>query len=157
MYSLLFHDDVFIPEDAKNQVRNLQTQMKSYFLSKHFEEHLNNQDKEDRSHTYFKNFVINILNEQISDSYHIYNAFEVEFSKDYHFFKKSGWFVTKFCIRVPYKHDEDIAFVFRPQYQNGKVVDFMVVTAWINHKEDNHKTLDTTKYCSKKMWEEKNS
>ena len=157
MYSILFHSDVFMLDDAKNQVVSLQRKMKSYFLSKHFQEHLDNQNQEDRSHTYFKNFVLNILNEQVSDYYRLYPAFEVEYSKDYHFFKKSGWFVTKFCIRVPYKQDEDIAFVFRPMYKDGEVVDFMVVTAWINHKNDNHKTLDTTKYCSKEMWKEKNS
>lgn len=157
MYSILFHSDVFMVEDAKNQVVNLQRKMKSYFLSRHFQEHLDNQNQEDRSHTYFKNFVLNILNEQVSDYYRLYSAFEVEYSKDYHFFKKSGWFVTKFCIRVPYKQDEDIAFVFRPMYKDGEVVDFMVVTAWINHKNDNHKTLDTTKYCSKEEWNKINS
>ena len=157
MFSILFHKDVFIPEDAKNQVVSLQRKMKSYFLSSHFKNHLDNQDKEDRSHTYFKNFVINILNEQASNNYKVYSAFEVEYSKDYHMFKKSGWFVTKFCIRVPYKQDEDIAFVFRPMYKNGEITNFMVVTAWINHNKDNHATLDTTKYCSKEMWEKKNS
>ena len=152
MFSKLFHSDVFIPEGAVNQVSKLQANMKSYFLSAHFEKHLNNQLVEDRSHKYFKNFVLNILNEQTSKNFHLYKAFEVEFSKDYHFFNKPGWFVTKFCIRVPYKNDEDIAFVFRPQYKNGNVIDFMVVTAWINHKNDNHNTLDTTKYCSEKEW-----
>ena len=65
MYSILFHSDVFMLDDAKNQVVSLQRKMKSYFLSKHFQEHLDNQNQEVRSHTYFKNFVLNILNEQI--------------------------------------------------------------------------------------------
>ena len=157
MYSILFHSDVFVPQGAQEQVLNLQKIMKSYFLSKHFQEHLDNQEIEDRSHKYFKNAVINNLNEMISDSRTLRKAFEIELSKDYHFFKKSGWFVTKFCIRLSYSQIEDLVVVLRPQYKETNVVDFMVVTAWINDNRDNHKTLDTTKYCSKEKWDEINA
>ena len=157
MYSILFHSDVFVPQGAQEQVLNLQKIMKSYFLSKHFQEHLDNQEIEDRSHKYFKNVVINNLNEMISDSRTLRKAFEIELSKDYHFFKKSGWFVTKFCIRLSYSQIEDLVVVLRPQYKETNVVDFMVVTAWINDNRDNHKTLDTTKYCSKEKWDEINA
>ena len=157
MYSILFHSDVFVPQGAQEQVLNLQKIMKSYFLSGHFQEHLDNQKIEDRSHKYFKDAVISNLNEMISDSRTLRKAFEIELSKDYHFFKKSGWFVTKFCIRLPYSQIEDLVVVIRPQYKETNVVDFMVVTAWINDNRDNHKTLDTTKYCSKEKWDEINA
>ena len=158
MYSILFHSDVFIPKGIQEVVLDLQKLMSGYFLSKHFEEHLTNQDSEDRSHTYFKNAVINDLNEMISDSRRLVKAFEIELSKDYHFFGLSGWFVTKYCIRLPYSNSQDLVVVIRPQWDRlNKKYDAsrnMIVTAWINHNQDDHKTLDVSKYCSKERWEE---
>ena len=62
MFRLLFHSDVFVPEGFQDIVKNLQLRLKDFQLSKHFEEHLNNQQDEDRSHRYFRNYVINTLN-----------------------------------------------------------------------------------------------
>jgi len=156
MFSLLFHENVFFPEGTEEAVLKLQRSMKNYFLSRHFEEHLNNQDTEDRSHTYFRNYVLNSLNQMISNSRVVRKPFEVELSKDYHFFKKSGWFVTKYCIRIPYDSTSDLVIVVRPQW-NSKTLTFdldrnMIVTAWINHKDDDHKTLDADKYCTRDKW-----
>ena len=156
MYSILLHTDVFCPEEAQNAVLDLQKHMKDYFLSNHFKEHLDNQETEDRSHTYFKNAVINNLNEMISDSRRLTKAFEIELSKDYHFFNKPGWFVTKYCIRLPYSYSHDLVVVIRPQWdkvnQKYDASKNMIVTAWINHNKDDHKTLDSSKYCSKENW-----
>ena len=161
MYSILFHESVFLPKEFEDAVLKLEGKMSGYFLSKHMQDHFDNQDNEDRSHRYFKNFVINTLNEQSSKFRRVLKPFEVEVSKDFHLFGKPGFFVTKYCIRLPYKHDKDIVIVIRPQWdkENKKYDESknMIVTAWINHNKDNHKTLDTTKYCSREMWEEKNS
>lgn len=156
MFSLLFHKDVFMPEGVNDVVLKLQNSMKDYFLSRHFEEHLNNQEIEDRSHTYFRNFVMNTLNQMISDNKPLKIPFEVELSKSYRDFGVSGWFVTKYCIRLPYSTTDDLVIVIRPQWdKDNKQYDVnrnMIVTAWINHNLDDHKTLDATKYCSKSKW-----
>lgn len=156
MYSKLFHKDVFLLKEVQDVVHQLQEKMSGYFLSKHFEEHLNNQDIEDRSHTYFRDCVMNSLNQMISDKRVVRDAFEVELSKDYHFFGKSGWFVTKYCIRIPYDADCDLVVVIRPQWNHAKqqydLSKNMIVTAWLNHNKDNHFTLDKSKYCDEFEW-----
>jgi len=159
MYSKLFHKDCFIPEGIQEVVHLFQEKMTGYFLSKHFENHLNNQDTEDRSHTYFRECVMNSLNQMISDTRTIHDAFEVELSKDYHYFGRAGWFVTKYCVRIPYDNDCDLVVVIRPQW-NKETFKFdmsknMIVTAWLNHNKDDHKTLDESKYCSKEEWQNK--
>lgn len=161
MFSVLFHKDVFMPQDAKNSSVVLNQAMNDYFLSKHFEEHLNNQASEDRSHTYFRNIVLNCLNEMCSYRKKVLEPFEVEYSKDFHFFGKLGWFVTKYCVRVPYGLNDDLVVVIRPQWDKIRhaydIDKNLIVTAWINHKNDAHSTLDASKYCSQEKWEELNS
>lgn len=156
MFSLLLHKDVFLPDEFKHSVIRLQAKMKSYYLSRHLQEHLDNQDNENRSHRYFRNFVVNTLNEMCSNSRRLVSPFEVEVSKDFHFFGKPGWFVTKFCIRLPYKINEDLVIVVRPRWdKNAKDYDynnFMITTAWLNSKDDSHKTLDANKYADLAEW-----
>ena len=151
--TLLFHSDVFVPEHAQKLVHQLQRNLKDYYLSKHFEEHLNNQYFEDRSHLYLKDIVENCLEDINTQSQ---DAFEVELTKSFKEFGTHAWLVTKYCIRIPYDNDTDLVIVIRPhwnkKYQCYNSRDNLIVTAWINHKEDNHKTLDTTKYCSKNRW-----
>jgi len=156
MFSVLLHKDVFIPDEFIQQVYSLEGKMKNYRLALHLQEHLNNQDKEDRSHRYFRNAVINTLNEMKSTSRKVLSPFEVEVSKDFHFFGKPGWFVTKYCVRLPFKQEEDLVIVVRPKYdkrnQDYDYNDFVIATAWVNHKDDSHKTLDESKYCSFEEW-----
>ena len=160
MYSLLFHKDVFIPEGIQGIVHLFQEKMTGYFLSKHFEEHLNNQETEDRSHTYFRDCVMTSLNKMLSSERILRDAFEVELSKDYHYFGRSGWFVTKYCIRIPYDDDCDLVVVIRPQWNKEKAKfemnNNMIVTAWLNNNKDNHYTLDASKYCDEITWKMKN-
>lgn len=156
MFSLLFHKDVFVPKGVQEQVLKLESKMTNYFLSQHFKEHLDNQENEDRSHTYFRNAVYNALKEMISDSRVFRSAFEIELSKCYKAFGVHDWIVTKYCIRLPYTLSSDLVVVIRPQWDiKTKTHDAsrnMIVTAWINHNKDDHKTLDTTKYCSEEFW-----
>ena len=156
MFSLLFHTDVFMPTEAKNTAVILNQAMTGYFLSRHFEEHLNNQESEDRSHTYFAYAVLNSLNDMCSKYKKTLWPFEVEYSKDFHFFGRPGWFVTKYCVRVPYSLTDDLVIVIRPQWNKiSNTYDFdrnKIVTAWLNHKKDDHKTLDASKYCTEEKW-----
>lgn len=160
MFSLLFHKDVFLPKDAKNSAIILNQKMTNYFLSKHFKEHLDNQENENRSHKYFRNVVFNCLNEMCSKYRKLLEPFEIELSKDYNFFGVSSWFVTKYCVRIQYDTTSDLVVVIRPQWDKEKkefdVSRNMIVTAWINHKDDAHSTLDESKYCSKDYWEKCN-
>ena len=157
MFSLLFHSDVFVPDGIQEQVAKIQRNMKAYNLSLHFQEHLNNQLTEDRSHTYFRNAVMNSLNQMISNDRVTRKAFEIELSKDYRFFGRPGFFVTKYCIRIPYDNQTDLVIVIRPKWNKEKgnydENNNLVATAWLNNKNDNHYTLDETKYCSEEEWE----
>lgn len=55
-------------------------------------------------------------------------AFEVE---------TDGHYLTKCVVRVGFNGKKDICIVFRKG---------LVVTAWLCNKDDNHKTLDKSKY-----------
>lgn len=149
MFTKLFHKELFYPEGTVVACDNLQRSLNTYFFSKHFEDHLQNQSVNDKKHRYLKDIVIECLNTLKTQPREV---FEVELGKDYHFFGKSGWFVTKYCCRIPYDSDKDLVVAIRPQYKDGKLVDNMIVTAWINHKYDAHYTLDKSKYCSEEDW-----
>lgn len=156
MYSLLFHKDIFIPDKTQESCELLQKHLTSFNFSKHLEEHCANQIVDDHSHRYLKEVLIECL-ETLKETPR--EAFEVELSKDYHFFKMNGWFVTKYCVRIPYSNKEDIVVSIRPIYTNVdgkslKIVKNLIVTAWMNHYKDNHVTLDSSKYCSKEQWEQ---
>ena len=151
MYSKLFHKDVFIPNNVQEIVKNYQEKFTGYRLSNHLKEHMKGYD--DRSHDYLEEALIKCLDtiQQCSQE-----AFEVELSKDYRYFGKSGWIVTKYCIRIPYCNTQDLVVSIRPFFdQQTKRFDFsknLIVTAWLNDKNDSHSTLDASKYCSQGEW-----
>ena len=149
MYRKLFHKDLFMPNNTQSSCNQLQSFLTNYKFSTHFKEHLDNQLIEDRKHRYLKDVVIECL-DTLKDNPK--EVFEVELSKDYHFFGKPGWFVTKYCCRIPYDNNKDLVVAIRPIYNKNVVEDNLIVTAWINHKKDNHCTLDKTKYCSEEEW-----
>lgn len=147
---LLFHKDVFMPSGVQEIVHKLQ-KCEDYYYSWHFKSHLSDQLVEDKSHTYLKDVVdkciANIKN-QCQD------AFEVELSKATNI-NDETWYVTKFCIRMRYDDNTDLAVVLRPQIDIScfRYTDSnLVVTAWINHRKDNHKTLNTLGYCDEEKW-----
>jgi hypothetical protein len=152
MFSLLFHKDVFMPNGVNAVVATCQKNFKDYHLTSHLvmDNILNSRD---RSHDYTEEEIHRCI-ETIGNGEPL-EAFEVELSKDYRYFGQSGWFVTKYCIRVPLSSTEDLAIVIRPQYNNeGKIQsnNNKVVTAWINARDDAHYTLDGSKYTSKENW-----
>lgn len=149
MFEKKFHKDVFIPEGADEACEALQKCLGKYFLSRHLQEHIDNQAGEDRSHRYLGEALKECLN-TLKDSPR--EVFEVVLGKDYHKFGKGGWFVTKYCCRIPYNDDQDIVVAIRPQYKGDAVVDNMVVTAWMNGRDDHHSTLRSEEYCSEEEW-----
>ena len=56
--------------------------------------------------------------------------------KPYEVEVENNLYVSKFCIRIPYDH-RDISLVFRKG---------LLVTAWLNNRDDLHSTLDVNKY-----------
>jgi hypothetical protein len=155
MQSLLFHKDVFMPEGVQSIVKNHQKSMKGYRLSEHFKSHIDNQ--EDRSHTYIESVIESCLATLPSNPQ---EAFEVEVTKDDNVYGILGWVVTKFCCRIPYDNYQDLVVVIRPQFNKHTMTfkpnDYLVVTAWMNAHLDSHTTLDPTKYCTEKDWNELN-
>lgn len=149
MFTKLFHKDVYMPNGTQSRCKALQRDFGSYYLSKHFQEHLDGQGSEDRSHTYLPDVIKRCLDTIKATQY---EAFEVEYGKDFRKFGQSGFFVTKYCIRIPYSEDEDLVIAIRPQYEGTTVKTNMVVTAWMNSASDHHGTLDVSKYCSKDEW-----
>ena len=156
MFRLLLHKDVFFPTNAQNIVNNFEKKIKEIDYSIHINEHFNT--IQDRSHTYCGDKVKELIS---TLSMTQREAFEIEVSKDFHYFKKRGFFITKFCVRIPYDNECDVVVVLRPIYENingskkynGKV---LVATAWMNNKFDSHFTLDSSKYCNKETWEKVN-
>lgn len=51
--------------------------------------------------------------------------------------------VLKILMRVHYDYNRDIVLVLQPDFQKGKMV---VITFWLNYKNDQHPGLDMTKY-----------
>ena len=141
----LFHKDVFIPDGVGAVCQALQKRLLKYFFSRHFSEHLDNQLIEDRSHKYLRDVVVECV-ESLKDIQR--EVFEVELTYD-----DSSWTVSKYCCRIPYDDKQDLVVAIRPQYVSGKVVNNMIVTAWMNSREDHHYTLDKLKYCSKESWD----
>ncbi len=145
----LFHKDVFMPDGVQDLVRTYESNMHSYRLSAHLRDHLAYQWQENRSHSYFEDVLIACLNtiEEIPQE-----AFEVELGIDESLFGDDGWYITKYCVRVHYSDREDACIAIRPQYSDGYVVGNLIVTAWMNSRNDSHFTLDKSKYCSEDEW-----
>ena len=153
MFSKLFHKDVYMPDGIEEKLALAQSAFSEYTLSRHFKQHLVN--RENRSHDYLGKVVIECL-EKLKKTR--FEAFEIEYSKDFYTFGKSGWFVTKYCVRIPYDQNTDLVVVVQPKWDKSKgqydSKDNLIRTAWLNNKRDAHCTLDSSKYCDKESWEE---
>lgn len=51
--------------------------------------------------------------------------------------------LEKIIVRIPYDRNRDIVLVLQPEFDKFKA---KVITFWLNHKSDNHPSLDKTKY-----------
>ena len=63
--------------------------------------------------------------------------------------EKSGKYIHKFVIRLPYDLEKDVCIVLRDKFDEETLKpNLLLVTAWFNSREDNHSTLDASKYES---------
>lgn len=145
----LFHKDVFMPDGVQDLVKIYQSNMQSYRLSAHLQNHIACQAQANRSHTYFEDVLIACID---SIKRNPQEAFEIELGKDEGIFGDDGWYITKYCIRIHYSDKEDACIAIRPQYLDGYVAGNLIVTAWMNARTDSHRTLDGSKYCSEDEW-----
>ena len=61
--------------------------------------------------------------------------------------EKEGKYITKFVIRLPYDLKNDVSIVLRDVYdEETKAPYLLMVTVWLNNRNDNHCTLDASKY-----------
>lgn len=51
--------------------------------------------------------------------------------------------LVKVLVRVPYEGSQDLCLVLKPDGEGAMVC----ITAWLNHANDTHETLDTEKYA----------
>ena len=152
MFTKLFHKDVFMPDNVDKAVASMQRRFDGYELSRHLQQHISNKHC-DRSHDYL-GLILESRLATIKNNPQ--EPFEVELGKDWYVFGDSNWHVTKYCIRLHYTNNQDIVVSIRPHFnKETKRYEWdknLVVTAWLNHNNDNHTTLDDSKYCSKEEW-----
>lgn len=138
MFSKLFHEEVFMPTGVNEDVTVLQRNIKTIGLSRHFEEqHVDTADyKHSMQKTKIISAVMSLTKNQVA-------PFEVQLSKDYYALGP-GWHVTKYVVRVSYDETRDVTIVIATNPKNKNHA--FVKTAWLNDKQDVHKTLNKIKY-----------
>lgn len=104
----LYHSEVYLPESILVKVYEEQNRNHNYNISYHF---LNDHKVQDFKHRIDTNKLLKLAN-----SIKNVKPFEVEITDNK---------VTKYCVRLSYDNDRDIAIVIR----NNKIV-----TAWLNYK-----------------------
>ena len=118
---MLYHKDVFW--NLKFDIEALELIKTANRLSRHLQEHIASLEEKRGFDLAGIEKIINEIKKQESVSCF---EVEVEYGK-----------VTKAVIRVEYNSRKDICLVFRKG---------IVITAWLCNKNDNHKTLDKSKY-----------
>ena len=117
----LYHKQVFWKKDFDEESAKLIKTVNRF--SKHLKEYF---DDDTERRQFDANSIIKII-EKLKTFDNI-KAFEVE---------TDGRELTKCVVRVGFNGKKDICLVFRKG---------LVVTAWLCNKDDNHKTLDKSKY-----------
>lgn len=126
----LYHINVFMPENLIEQSLNQQRTVKFYIFTKHVKFKIFSKNP------YFKNisfFTINKVLKSLKTSPIIPFEIETEIIDN----KET---VTKYAIRAECDKNHDIVLVIRTK---------VVITAYCNNKNDNHSTLDVSKYEKK--------
>jgi hypothetical protein len=156
---LLFHKDVFIPDEIKNKAIEIEKNLKSadMRLSNHVEEwcriqerYMNYQsDRHDYSHGYTKAELRSVL-DQIQDELPI--PFEIQVNS----FSNDVWVVTKIVVRTWFNKHDDISVAIATDCtgygDSGSKYIATIKTAWLNNMHDSHFSLDTIPYCNEARW-----
>lgn len=117
----LYHRDVFWKKDFDIQSKELIDSAKE--LSKHMWKHIDNQNEKHEINLKELFIIVNALKHSKS-----VQPFEVE---------TNNGLVDKCVVRCEYDDNFDISIVF---------IKDKIKTAWLNRKDDNHKTLNKEKY-----------
>ena len=125
----LLHIEKNIPVNVLKTVTWLQSKIDvtKMLLSRHIQEHL---EKGDHKHGYNKEGLLKCI-QNLKDNPVDPFEVEVEIKPD------NKNFITKYVVRVPYDKDRDISVSIRGN---------KIITAWLNHVDDIHYTLDLSKY-----------
>lgn len=128
----LYHIEVYMPNEFISQAKEHQKSIRKVLFSKHLQNHLSGTDfKHNISE---QNLILCIRNVVFNPV----KPFEVEVENGK---------VVKYVIRVPYDKQRDISIVVlceKTQSDNP-----LIKTAWLNYKNDLHRTLDYSKYRQK--------
>jgi hypothetical protein len=125
----LLHIEKYIPDSVLKTVAWLQGRIDvtKMSLSRHIQEHL---EGGDHKHGYNKESLLKCV-QSLKDN--PVDPFEVEVEVR----PNNKHFITKFVVRIPYDRDRDISVSIRGN---------KIITAWLNHVDDIHHTLDLSKY-----------
>lgn len=145
MKTILLHKDVYMPKWVQSMVGLKLNKYTKFTLSKHVKDHATLD--EDRSHEY----TLTKLNEALTNAIgKTFEAFEVELVQ----YNDNGkWIVSKICIRIPYSSTQEACISIRP-YKDPTTgirdtTNALIVTAWLNSVNDEHFTLEASKYFDK--------
>lgn len=122
----LYHIDKYLPMWIIDCALIAQRNTKNFVISEHLWEQINNKK---RSHNIDKDKLLMILStlKRVPII-----PFEVETNYTYNHFD-----ITKYVVRAYYDEQRDISIVIRGH---------KVITAWLNDNNDNHPTIDLSKY-----------
>ena len=126
----LYHKEVYWKKYFDREAIKLAEKITETELSFHIKnERMKNPDKK---HPYDFNGLVKAIERIKNNEAYI---FEVEVMAE------TG-IISKAVYRVSYDNDNDISVVIRRDRNR-----IFIVTAWVNSKEDIHKTLDKKNYC----------
>lgn len=129
----LYHSEVFMPQNLVNQSLIMMKRARVARFSAHVIDWIRGFNSESTLRQYKHRYTETALRNALENiSLNRPNPFEVGVENGY---------VVKYAVRVSLDADNDISVIIGA---NG-----VVRTAWINSKEDTHKTLNTEKYCKK--------
>lgn len=135
----LLHSEVFMPSFILNTALHLEEIISEYDNTLHFISRYN--DKNNYKHYMTQELMTKAL-KSIQENKP--RPFEVEIKYD---FVKQKYIVTKYVVRVSYDTSRDVSFAIVPIFDlNTHSFKGRIKTAWLNSKEDVHRTLDDTKY-----------
>lgn len=125
----LYHKDVYMPENFISQAKIHQRSIKKICFSYHLRQHISNPDlkhkiSQDKLISCIKNLVLNPI-----------KPFEIEVQENN---------LIKYVVRLPYNDYQDVSIVILCRNMHNDYP--LIKTAWLNHKFDNHYTLNKNKY-----------
>lgn len=134
---MLYHNEVYMPANVLAIAKGKMAGMNAVKLSHHIIDWLEGTSGEnslrEKKHSYTRQELMEAIR-VIRDT--TPNPFEVEVQNGE---------VVKFCVRTELDDERDITVVIAMTKDGWH----FIKTAWVNNKEDVHRTLDTSKYVKK--------